>query len=78
MSVVVDKVSSCVSWVVGKTVSAANLFAVTQTSVTDEFSGIDLIGETASPSEAMMSIKRMHQSRRMVRFDSGKIIAATW
>ncbi len=28
-----------------------------QTSATDEFSDIDLIGETASPGEAMMSIK---------------------
>jgi hypothetical protein len=41
---------------------AANLFAVTQTSVTDEFSGIDLIGETATPSEAMMSIESVHAS----------------
>jgi hypothetical protein len=76
MSVAVDKVSSCVSWVGGKTVSTANLFAVTQTSVTDEFSGIDLIGETASPSEAMMSIKRLNVSGGSRRIRSQQFLAA--
>ncbi len=39
-----------------------------QTSATNEFSGIDLIGETASPGEAMMSIKAMHTEPPISRF----------
>ncbi len=40
-----------------------HFFSLGLQTATDEFSGIDLIGETASPGEAMMSIKALHASR---------------